>query len=346
MKLFKYLTFSILSLLFLGCGGANSSIKTFDLVLNPKQKTYKKGDKISYSIKNPTGKTITGISFSIDGFPLIHDSDSLELDSDTLGNKTLEFDIEYEDTHFRDAKKIKLMASEPPKIYTYTIVNTFPHDRHAYTQGLEFYNGVLYESTGLKGESSLRKVDYKTGEVLNKVDLPASVFGEGITILNDKIYMLTWQSSYGYVFDLDFNELDRFNYGVSKEGWGLCNDGEKIFKSDGTEKMWILNPSTLQEEVQLETVTDKSFFNKTNELEYVDGLIYANVYLKESMMIIDAHSGAIKGVINFSGLKEHITKHPDTDVLNGVAYHPERKTFFITGKKWDKMFEVEIVEKK
>ncbi|MGB3152767.1 MAG: glutaminyl-peptide cyclotransferase, partial [Maribacter sp.] len=133
-----------------------------------------------------------------------------------------------------------------------------------------------------------------------------------------------------------------------REGWGLTNDGEKIFKSDGTEKIWILDPETLLEENYIETVTNSSIFNKANELEYVDGKIYANVYLKPSVMIIDSKSGAIEGVINFGGLSDKVTKGEKWDsnnVLNGIAYHPERKTFFVTGKNWDKLFEVQIQKK-
>jgi len=164
--------------------------------------------------------------------------------------------------------------------------------------------------------------------------------------MNDKIYQLTWQSGSGFIYDLkDFKKIDSFKYNQSKEGWGLCNDGNKIFKSDGTEKIWFLNPVTMAEEGHFETVTNTSIFNKANELEYVDGKIYANVYQKESMMIIDAKSGAIEGVINFGGLKEKVTQHQYLDVLNGVAYHPERKTFFVTGKNWDKLFEVNILKK-
>ncbi len=136
-----------------------------------------------------------------------------------------------------------------------------------------------------------------------------------------------------------------FQYGQSKEGWGLCNDGDVIYKSDGTEKIWLLNPETQFEVGHLEIVTNTSMFNKANELEYVDGKIYANVWQKESMMIIDAQSGAISGVVNFGGLREKVTQTPQLDVLNGVAYHPGRKTFFVTGKYWDKLFEVRIIPK-
>lgn len=346
MKFIKLLTISALTPFLIQCGGTNSAKKAFDLDINPAKKTYNQGEKVAYSLKNPNGHEVKSIQFSIDGTPLIQNGDSITLNAVRLGNKSIEIEINYGDLQFKDAKRIKLMAAQAPKVFTYKIVNTYPHDRNAYTQGLEFHKGILYESTGLRGESSLRKVDYKTGEVLQKVELPKEIFGEGITILNDTIYQLTWQSKFGYVYDLDFNELNRFQYGASKEGWGLCNDGHKIYKSDGSDRLWILNPTTLQEEKEITIVSNKSFFNKTNELEYVNGLIYANVYLKESMMIINATSGAIEGVINFSGLKDLVTHHPDMDVLNGVAYHPERKTFFVTGKKWDKLFEVEIFEKK
>ena len=161
-----------------------------------------------------------------------------------------------------------------------------------------------------------------------------------------KIYQLTWQSRIGFIYDVkDFKKIDSFQYGESKEGWGLANDGEKLFKSDGSENIWFLNPETLVEEGYTQTATNSSIFNKTNELEYVDGKIYANVWQKESMMIIDATSGAIDGVVNFGGLKKKVKQHDKLDVLNGVAYHPERKTFFVTGKNWDKLFEVKITKK-
>lgn len=162
--------------------------------------------------------------------------------------------------------------------------------------------------------------------------------------------MLTWRSGLGFIYDLKtLDKIDNFQFGESKEGWGLTNDGKKLFKSDGTEKIWFLNPETLVEEGHIETVTNKSINDSANELEYVDGKIYANVYQKPSVMIIDANSGAIEGVINFGGLSSKVTHHAtwsDTDnVLNGIAYHPERKTFFVTGKEWDKMFEVKIQKK-
>jgi len=274
----------------------------------------------------------------------------ISLDIDKLGNKELIAEFKNNGNPITISKKITVLAAEPPSVYSYDIVNTFPHDPSSYTQGLEFQGQILYESTGKKGASVVRKINFDSGEVLKEIALDNNVFGEGITIMNDKLYQLTWQSGLGYVYDAsNLSRLESFSYGKSKEGWGLCNDGERIYKSDGTEKIWLLNPETLVEEDYIETVTNKSVFNKANELEYVNGKIYANVYQKESMMIIDAKSGAIEGVINFGGLKSKVKKGKEWDdansVLNGVAYNKERGTFFVTGKNWDKLFEVKIIKK-
>ncbi len=313
-------------------------------------KEFKQKERVAVSITNPQNKEITGVRYAIDGKKLPFADGMVTMDLEQLGNKTLTVTVNYDDTSATLSKSIRVLAPYPPDIYTYEIVNEYPHDTNAYTQGLEFHDGILYESTGKRDRSSLRKVNFETGKVLQKVDMDGTVFGEGITILNDKIFMLTWQSKKGFIYNLqDLQKLDNFQYGESKEGWGLTNDGEQLIKSDGTEKIWFLNPETLIEESYIQTVTNKSVFNKANELEYVDGKIYANVYQKPSIMIIDATSGAIEGVVNFGGLDKKVTKgpnwNPTDNVLNGIAYHPDRKTFFVTGKDWDKLFEVNILKK-
>lgn len=332
------------------CGGPVEPSELFAIQLEGNKEQFQKNQVVGIAINNKKEKDIKNVTYSIDGKTLVKQDGKLILDIESLGSKKLLAQIDYEDQSVTISKNIKVLAERAPEIYTYTILNTYPHDDKAYTQGLEFHGDVLYESTGKKGQSTLRKVDYKTGEILDKIDLEQSVFGEGITIMDNKIYQLTWQSGIGYVYDLNkFRKLESFTYGQSKEGWGLCNDGEKIYKSDGTEKIWYLDPKTLVETGHVEIVTNKSIFNRANELEYVEGKIYANVYGKESMMIIDAASGAIEGVINFGGLKKLVGRGEDWDdqnsVLNGVAYHPENKTFFVTGKNWDKLFEVKILKK-
>jgi glutamine cyclotransferase len=346
MKLYKLLSLSLLTLICVSCGGKNNHITPFTLKLSGVKNGVKNGTPIAYVLQNKTQQPISKAVFSVDGKILKSSNDSLYLDLHSLGNKTLEVAITYGENSYKISEKIRVFAKEAPSLYTYKIINTFPHDEKAYTQGLEFYKDTLYESTGLRGYSSLRKVNYKTGEVLKKIDLPAAVFGEGISILNNQIYLLSWQSGKGYIYDLEsFEEKGQFSYGQSKEGWGLCNDGLSLFKSDGSQKIWRLDPENLKEIDHIELATHKGFFKNTNELEYVNGKIYANVYLKESVMIVNATSGAIEGVVNFSGLKELVNPHPDLDVLNGIAYHPGRKTFFVTGKKWNKMFEVQLEKK-
>lgn len=285
----RYLFFILTPLLFLACGDDNAKTLLFEINLEGGKDKFRHNQTIGITIDNKKQKTIDKVSYSIDGKELHVFNDVITLSIPHLGNKILKAEITHEDGITEITKNIKVLSENPPEVYTYEIINTYPHDIEAYTQGMEFHNDTLYESTGHRGTSWLRKVDYKTGEVLEQIDLDNTYFGEGITIMNNKIYHLTWQAKTGFIYDLDkFERTDSFQYGESQEGWGLCNDGEKIFKSDGTEKIWFLNPNTLVEEGYIETVTNKSVFNKANELEYVNGKIYANVYQKESMMIIDA----------------------------------------------------------
>lgn len=351
MRIVKKICFILIPIIFLACGSGNQKASSlFEIVLEGDSKQVNQNDEVAVSIKNKKDKEIENVTYSIDGneFPL--NGNKLTLTVPTLGNKILTAKIFFEGESVEINKSIKVLSEKAPEIYTYTILNEYPHDTGAYTQGLEFYQDTLYEGTGKKGRSFLRKFDFNTGKVYEKIDLDKSYFGEGITILNNKIYQLTWQSGMGFIYDVaSFKKLDNFQYGESREGWGLANDGEKLFKSDGTEKIWFLNPETMMEEGYIETVTNSSIFNKANELEYVNGKLYANVYQKPSVMIIDSNTGAIEGVINFSGLSDKVSKTADwnaTDnVLNGIAYHPGRDTFFVTGKDWDILFEVKIQKK-
>lgn len=335
-------------LFFLACGGNPDPAKHFSIQLE--NKSIQLNQQVGVALKNKKDIEISNLQYLIDGKEMPLTNGKLTMALPTLGTKTLIAKFNIEDQTVEVEKEIRVLAESAPEIYTYEILNTYPHDTGAYTQGLEFHEGVLYESTGKKGASTVRKVNFETGEVMQQIDMDASIFGEGITILKDKLYQLTWQSGIGFVYNIgDLEKIKNFTYGKSREGWGLCNDGDKIFKSDGTEKIWFLDPDTLEETGYIEIATNKSIFNKANELEYVNGKIYANVYQKESMMIIDATSGAIEGVINFGGLKNKVKKGAEWDdsnsVLNGVAYHPEKKTFFVTGKNWDKLFEVKILKK-
>ena len=344
--LFRYFLYGGFWLFFLGCGSSSNPAKQFSIRLAGDQDEFQRYSSVGVSIESKEGIEIENVVYSIDGQTLEMEEDKIKLDIEKLGNKTLVANVDYPDGSVELNKDIKVLSDFAPQLYTYEIVNEFPHDMTAFTQGLEFEHDVLYEGTGKNGASSVRRTDFETGKILHKVDLDYNYFGEGITVLNDKIYQLTWQNKVGFIYDT--KTLERkgsFQYGKSKEGWGLCNDGSRIYKSDGTEKIWILDPETLEELDYIEIVTDKSVFNKANELEYVDGKIYANVWQKESMMIINASTGAIEGVVNFGGLKQRVRQHSNLDVFNGIAYHPGRRTFFVTGKNWDKLFEVKLLKK-
>ena len=342
MKTFKTLIIIFLASLLWSCG-SNSTQKKNDLSIatSSKNNAVTVGETLSFSINNPKGYTLEAVSYTLNGKPI---SDSVTFTNTKLGEQTVEANFNLNGDPVTLTQKITVLNNTSPKVYSYKIINEYPHDITSYTQGLEFHNGDLYESTGQRGESKLRKVNYKTGEVLKNIDLESSYFGEGLTILNDKIYQLTWTSSTGFVYDVNtFEKTGSFKYGNSKEGWGICNDNNKLYKSDGTEKIWTINPETLVEEDFVQAYHNKGKVVGLNELEWVNGKIYANRYQKNGVAIINPSNGAIEGVIDFSPLKDKVTQHQGLDVLNGIAYNPDTKTLFITGKRWDKLFEVEII---
>src|SRR4030043_413844 len=232
--------------------------------------------------------------------------------------------------------------SEPIK-YSYRIVNTYPHDDTAFTQGLLFDGGVLYEGTGLYGNSSLRRVELETGEVLQLYVLPPEYFGEGITIFDDKIIQLTWQEHKSFVYDKhSFELLQEFSY--STEGWGITHDGSRLILSDGTSTLYFLNPETFQKTGQVE-VHDNGTVNRLNELEYIKGKVYANIWLEEKIAIINPQTGQVEGWINLSGLQN--TENQDLDnVLNGIAYDAAGDRLFVTGKRWSQLFEIQLIPEK
>lgn len=263
-----------------------------------------------------------------------------------LGKWTLNLQISAEDHTEKQSKEVQILNYQKPIIYTYEIIDEFPHDSKAYTQGLEFYGDTLYESTGQYGQSSLRKVHLESGEVLQQIDLSKQYFGEGLTLLNNQIFQLTWREGVGFIYDLQsFERIDEFEYTTGNEGWGLCNDGELIYKSDGSEKIWIINPTSLSVVSHIQPTTHKGKSSRLNELEWVDGKIYANTYQKEGVAIINPNNGAVEGIIDLRGLKALVKPHAKLDVLNGIAYHKDSQRLFVTGKNWNKLFEIKIIKK-
>lgn len=341
---FKLVIINLLTLLILSCGNKKTQKPNFSIETNVKENVFKLGETVIFSIKNPQNLKINNSNFLLDGSPI---TSKFDTSNSKLGIHVVTAKINYDDNQSIELNtKITIINNNSPKIYGYTIINEYPHDITSYTQGLEFINDTLYESTGQYGESKLRKVDFKTGKIIHNRNLPQQYFGEGLTILNDKIYQLTWRENIGFVYDLNsFEKLSSFKYGKSNEGWGLCNDGKVIYKSDGTENIWILNPETLAEEGKIQVYTNKGKIPALNELEWVDGKIYANIYQRNGVVIINPKNGAVEGVIDFSPLHKLVKQHKGLDVLNGIAYNQKTKTFFVTGKRWNKLFEVKLVEK-
>jgi len=229
------------------------------------------------------------------------------------------------------------------KTLSYEIIDKYPHDPEAFTQGLIWHDGLLYEGTGLYGRSSLRQVDLKTGIVLKKISLPAEFFGEGITIFNNRIYQLTWKSNIGFIYDLDsFQQLETFSY--SHEGWGITHDGKRLIISDGTPVLHFIDPFTFKETGHIRVYEKDKPIYRINELEFVKGNIYANIWQSNKVAIIDPGTGQILAWLDLTDILKQEDICQKVDVLNGIAYDMKNEYLFITGKLWPKIFQIKIIQ--
>ncbi len=231
-----------------------------------------------------------------------------------------------------------------PKDISYTITAQHPHDTSAYTQGLQLFNGKMYEGTGDYETSSLRITDWKTGAVEKKHMMGTDkIFGEGINIFKNKLYQLTWQSHIVYVYDLDNIDKPIKTFNWASEGWGITNNGTDLIVSDGSSNLYFVDPETFKIKSTIAVITNEGPVQYLNELEYIDGFVYANVYETEYIVKIDPESGHVVGKMTFPNLLTEAEKIPErTNVLNGIAYDSTSKTMFITGKRWPKLFEVKM----
>lgn len=228
--------------------------------------------------------------------------------------------------------------------YTFEVVRVFPHDRTAYTQGLVYRDGFLYEGTGLYGHSSLRKVRLETGEVVQRIDLAPELFGEGITLFKNQVMQLTWKSQTGFVYTLnDFHLERRFSY--TGEGWGLATNGRDLFMSDGTSEIRVLDSSTFAVKRRFQVHDGSTPIDQLNELEFVEGEIYANVWQTNRIARISPQNGNVVGWIDLTGILSPVFRVESDAVLNGIAYDAERKRLFVTGKLWPSIFEIKLVLK-
>ncbi len=260
------------------------------------------------------------------------------------GSNKVEFEVFEHEKKLIVSKNIIIYPETKPENYTYRVKKVYKHDVNAYTQGLFYHGGFLYEATGLKGESTVRKVKFETGEVVQSFAIPTDIFGEGIVLFDDKIIQLSWDSGRGFVYSFnDFKLLDEFSY--SGEGWGICTDGDKLYMSDGSPAIRILDPTTYSETDRLEIYDNQGPVKNLNELEYIDGEIYANIYQYEKIARIDPATGKVLAYIDLDGILPMNDWVETTDVLNGIAYDKTGKRLFVTGKRWPKLFEIELIKK-
>ncbi len=235
-------------------------------------------------------------------------------------------------------------ATLPPAapVYSYTVVNTYPHDPAAFTQGLVYADGLLYEGTGRRGQSTLRRVELETGTVLEQVALEPEYFGEGIALFGDTIFQLTWQANVGFRYAREsFTRLGEFTYPT--EGWGLTHDGERLIMSDGTVTLSFRDPATFAEIRRVEVTDATGPVTRLNELEYIQGEVYANVWQTDRVARIDPATGRVTAWIDLSGLLSPEERRQPVDVLNGIAYDAATDRLFVTGKLWPKLFEIDLV---
>ena len=258
--------------------------------------------------------------------------------------------VAYRVEAFREGKKevkvgeFTVLPRQKPVRYGYRVIRSYPHDRNAYTQGLFWHDGYLYEGTGREGKSVLRKTDPVTGNVLQEKKLDDRYFGEGIVLLDGKIYQLTWQHNRGFVYDADtFEQAGEFGY--AGEGWGLATDGQRLYMSDGTEKIREIFPDGFRQERTFGVYTDAGAVRYLNELEWIDGELWANVFMTDEIVRIDPKTGAVTGIVDLSGLLPAAERDADTDVLNGIAWDAEGRRLFVTGKNWSRVFEIALVKK-
>lgn len=240
-------------------------------------------------------------------------------------------------------KQQKPSTPAEPKYYTYEVVATYPHLQSSYTQGLQFVDGVMWEGTGQHGHSRLQRINLTTGKAEVVAKLPDREFGEGITLLGDHIYQLTWTNNKAYVYDRNSGRRIK-THRYSGEGWGLTTDGTKLFMTDGSARISTIEPESFKRISSIIVTHKGNPIHLLNELEWIEGKIWANIYTTDKIVIIDPKTGIVEGIVDLEGILPESEYTPKTDVLNGIAYDNENKRIFVTGKNWSKLFEIKLIE--
>lgn len=348
---FKLICFSFCSLLFLTyCSNESKQSTDSSSWVRPEAGTsVNLGDTLSLEVK--LNKQADSVVYFADGLKLKKADNDKAVNITTqelaLGIKAITAKIYSGKTEPEEiSTNIVVKSTLIPQKYTYKVEQVFKHDTSSYTQGLEFHNGYLYESDGLLGESSIRKTEITSGKVLQITKVREELFAEGMTIVGDKVLMLTYQNNLNQEYNLkSLNLLREFPSQYQREGWGLCNDGKVIYSSDGSNSIYILNKDTYMQENSIEVYDQNGSVLELNELEYVDGHIFANIYNSNRIVMINPLNGQVTGEVDLSDLyPDESRKMKDFDgfVLNGIAWDSKGKRLFVTGKKWDKLFQIKL----
>ncbi|MBN2682628.1 MAG: glutaminyl-peptide cyclotransferase [Bacteroidales bacterium] len=274
-------------------------------------------------------------------FPLLHNWNTKE---NKLGRHSIKLKSYFSGEEEEISTSVQIKSEIEPIMYSYKIVKKYPHDTKAYSQGLFYEDGFLYEGTGQYGESTIRKVSLEDGKIQDYFNMPPNIFGEGITIIGDNIYQLSWRENKGFVYNKNSFELIK-NFEFSTEGWGLTSDGKKLYMTDGSNKLFVLDKDNFNVIETIEVYNNNGPITNLNELEYINGEIYANVYLTDFIVIINPETGKITGQIDLTGLLKTTNYTGNVDVLNGIAWDSKTKRLFITGKLWPNVFEISLVRK-
>lgn len=313
-------------------------------------KVFSRGDKVELKFADLLIKENDSLTISINNKPTNNytiENGVLVLLTDSLnsGKNRINIELNASGQSKLAQTMIVLKASSAPIEYSYKVVARFPHDDKSYTQGLEFYKGIMYEGSGQYGESALRRYKLQSGELLQSYSLPSNVFGEGIVIYDNKIYQLTWQSHICYEYDLETFKLLR-TFEFNTEGWGLTKYNDFLVMSDGSNTLYFLNPETFTEVKRLEVYNNVGPVVYLNELELIDRKIYANVYQTDDIVIINPENGFVEGIIHLNNLLDPKKIKRKPDVLNGIAYDVDKNKLFLTGKYWPEIYQVQIIPKK
>ena len=311
---------------------------------------YQATDKVDLLLLNDKNKTIDSVVYFVNDQRIggIKGSGkfTLDLSGKKLGYQNVKATVYFEGDTVSTKTRVEVASGLVPKLMKYTVVNTYDHDVNAFTEGFEFFRDTLMESTGTPEgyKGYFAKIDYKTGKAYKKVALDPKYFGEGITVIHDKIYQLTWQNETGFIYDANtLKLLKTFTFDKKIEGWGMTNDGQNIYQSDGTEKIWTMNPENQKLTDFINVYTNDSKIKSINELEWVNGKIFGNIWQKDAIAVINPKTGAVEGVLDLTALRAKVT-NKEAEVLNGIAYNKKTNTFFVTGKNWNKTFEIKVSE--